>query len=48
MSRSWADRARAVIASAVADGLAAMEDFASIVKRIDAAYPFGPRLHWPL
>jgi hypothetical protein len=43
----WRARARTVIGEAIAAGQAAGEDLAAITRRIDAAYPFGPREHWP-
>lgn len=43
----WGEHARAVIAEAVARGLEVGEGLPAITARIDAAYPFGPREHWP-
>lgn len=43
----WTRRAREVIASALADGRADGLTGGDLLARVDAAYPFGVRKHWP-
>lgn len=43
----WTLRARRVIADVIADCRARGVDPKQTLKEIDAAYPFGPRKHWP-
>ena len=45
--KSWHDRAQRVIAKAIEAGEAAKEPWPMILKRIDAAYPFGERKYHP-
>lgn len=47
MNDDWATRARRVIAVVRADAREAGLDAKRTLAAIDAAYPFGPRKHWP-
>lgn len=43
----WYSHAQSVISEEIAAGKQAGEAVEQIRKRVDAAYPFGPRQYWP-
>lgn len=47
MAETWKDKARDVILAVMRGALADGVDRAELLRRVDAAYPFGPRKHYP-
>jgi hypothetical protein len=43
----WTRRARETIAASLAEGRAEGQSGGELLARVDAAYPFGERAHWP-